>query len=233
MSKSVRSEVFVIQNALLSYPHLFKPQTPEGADEPKFSAALLVDEATAQMVYAKALEIANQAFQSGEQNLQKFKWPVSRAADKQATNGSFPYRDNPRTAGLYLVNANASQDYPPQVVGQDRQPVIDRGQIYAGCIVAAGIQLFSYNTAGNVGVGVGLSAVMKQADGEQLGGGTVNAENLFSGVQAQPQTSVPMPGGAPAPQGQPATPFGQPTQAPAPGMPAGPFGQTDDKPPFL
>jgi hypothetical protein len=117
------------------------------------------------------------------------------------------------------------------VVGPDRQPVVDRGQIYAGCIVAAGGLLFSYNRAGNLGVGMGLSVVMKQADGEQLGGGTVDADKLFAGVQAQAPTGAPMPGGAPAPQA-PATPFGQPTQAPAPGMPAAPFGQPE-KPPFL
>jgi hypothetical protein len=218
MGKSSRTEVFVVENAILSYPHLFKPQVAVGATEPKYSCALLVDEATAQLVYEKAQQIAGEAFNNGEQNLQKFRWPVQKAADKQSTNGSFPYRDNPRTADRYLINANASQDYPPQVVGQDRQPVVDRGQIYAGCIVAAGIQLFTYNTAGNIGVGVGLSAIMKQADGEQLGGSSVDAKSLFNGVQAQAPQGGSMPGGAPMPAG----PFagGQPAQDP-------------NKPPFL
>ena len=173
MSKSARSEVFIVENAILSYPHLFKPQMAQGATVPKYSAALLVDEATAQRVYAEAQKVAGEAFVNGEQNLPQFRWPVTKAADKMNQKGVFLYRDNPRTADKYLINANASEDYPPQVVDQNRQRVVDRGQIYAGCIVAAGIQLFSYNTAGNVGIGVGLSAVMKTADGEALGGGTI------------------------------------------------------------
>lgn len=232
MGKSVRSETILIENAILSFPHLFQPQIPQGASDPKYSAAFLVDEATAQRVYAEAQKIAQGAFKNGEQNLQKFRWPVSKAADKQSNNGSYPYRDNPRTANLYLINANASVEYPPQVVDQNRQSIIDRGAIYAGCVVAAGIQLFSYNTAGNVGIGVGLTAVMKQADGDSLGGGKVDTDKLFANVQAQAPAAGPLPGGAPASQGQ-TTPFGQPTQAPAPGMPAAPFGQPADKPPFL
>lgn len=218
MAKSQRSDVFVVENAILSYPHLFKPQVAVGATEPKYSCALLVDEATAKYVYEQARTVADAAFKNGEQNLDKFRWPVHKAGDKQSTNGSYPYRDNPRTADRYLINANASQDYPPQVVGQDRQPVIDRGQIYAGCVVAAGIQLFSYNTAGNVGIGVGLSAIMKQADGDALGGGgKVDANNLFAGVSTQAPTGGNTPAGAP----MPGAPFdGQPAQDP-------------NKPPFL
>jgi len=220
-NQSSNTETFVVENCILSFPHLFALD-----NNGKYSCALLIPEAAAQMVYQKAQELAASHFTNGESALPTFRWPVMKASDKQSqTTGQFIYRDNPRLANLYLMSANASEEYPPQVVDQNRQKVMDRGLIYAGCIVAVGIRLFTYNNKGNIGIGVGLSAVMKQGDGESLGGDSVNAEQLFSGVQAQAAAPVgqPMPGGAPMPTQQPAAPFGQPQTAPAPGMPAAPF----------
>lgn len=213
-NQSSNSETFVVQNCILSYPHLFQPQQVNGQGDPKYSAALLVDEATAGMVYAKAQELAAAHFKNNEAALPNFSWPVIPASSKPN------YASNPRLASLYIVNAKASADFPPQIVDGNRQPVMDRGQIYAGCVVAAGIRLYTYNNMGNIGIGVGLSAVMKMGDGEALGGEAVDANTLFGGVQAQAPAGMP---GAPA--GMPGAPVGMPVQAPAPvGMPGAPVG---------
>lgn len=240
--KSSSTEDFVVPNAVLSYPHLFQPQQVQGKGDPKYSAAFLVDETTAGMINAKAQELAARHFVNGESQLPNFQWPLFPASSKPN------YMNNPRLASLWVFNGKASADYPPQIVDQNRQPVIDRGMIYAGAIVAAGIRLYTYNNMGNIGIGVGLSAVMKQGDGESLGGESVDPNALFAGVQAQaPAAGMPaqgqpapgmpapgmpaqpgaqpasFPGGAPAQPQQPGQQFGQPTQPAAPGMPQQPF----------
>jgi len=206
---SSASETFVVEDAILSYPHLFQPQQVNGQGQPKFSAALLVKEATAKVIYEKAQALAAAHFKNGEQQNPKFMWPVSAAKDKQN------YANNPRLANLFVVNTKASADYPPQVVDENRQPVLDRGKVYAGCEVAAGIRLYTYNNMGNIGIGVGLSAIMKTGDGEPLGGDSVDAKSLFANVNASPN-------GAPAPETA-SNPFGQGSQEAEPGMPTPPF----------
>lgn len=217
-NKSVRSEVFVIENCILSHPHLFVAEPfkrngmPQG--EPFYSAVLLFGEEVKHIIDKYLQDLVPKAYPNGEYQHPSFGWPINKAESHKS------YMNNPRVSGLYYVNAKASLNYKPQVVGQTRQPVIDRGEIYAGCVVAAGISLYSRPQparAGEVGVGigVGLSAIMKQGDGESLAGDSVDTESLFKGVQAQAPAAGPLPGGAPAPApaqtGNPAPNFGMPT----------------------
>lgn len=175
--QSVKTEVFVIENCILSFPHIFTPQQVNNQGEPKYSAALLVDAKHAAIIMNKAKEIATSAFENNETGYPNFRWPVTPA------NQNKNYMNNPRTAGLYIVNSKAAADYPPQVVDENRQKVLDKSKIYAGCIVAAAINLYTYNNMGNIGVGVGLSAIMKTGDGEALGGGPVDVNEVFGGIQ--------------------------------------------------
>ena len=223
--KSAATETFVIEGCILSYPHLFKPQAAMGGGDPKFSAALLVSAAVAEVVYRAAMDLANNSgfFQNREQDQPTFGWPVVAANTKPK------YASDPRLAALYVINSKASVDYPPQVIGVDRQPVLDRGQVYAGCEVAAGIRLYTYNNMGKIGVSVGLAAIMKTGDGAPLAGDAVDAQTLFGGVQAQAPSAAPasFPGGAPAPV-LPGNPFQTAPAAtqPAFGMPTPPFMQS-------
>lgn len=232
IKKSSATDTFVIEDCILSYPHLFQPQQVNGSGDPKYSTVLLVTEQAAQYIMQQAQQLAASHFTNGESQVQKFQWPVTPAAEKMSNAGAFPYRDNPRTASRYIVNAKANQEFPPQVVDGSRNPIMDRSQIYAGCVAAAGIRLYTYNNMGNIGIGVGLSAVMKTADGESLSdGGAPDPKNLFASVQVQggQQAGMPSPNGMPAPQGQ-VVPQPNPAmanQAPFPqqGMP-GQGGQT-------
>lgn len=215
---SVQSENFVIENVIISYPKLFKPepfmQNGVAQGDPFYSCVLLVDEATVQKIYQYAQGVAQSAYTKGEAQDPTFGWPWSPANLKPE------YRDDPRTANLYMINAKAGQDYPPQVVGADHQPLIDRGQIYAGCVCAVGINVYSRPQParpGEVGqgIGVGLKAAMKTADGESLAGDRVDTKALFSGVQAQATPTASLPGGMP--MGGGATPPAQTQTQPVAG----------------
>ena len=216
MAQSHSSDTFVVEGVVLSYPNLFAPRQVAGKGEPVYSAKLYLPPDAAAIISQKMQELAGTAFVSGETQNPNFRWPIAAVsgADLQ----------NPRFNGFFVGNAKANADYPPQVIDQNRQPVMDRGQIYAGVIAAVGIRLYSYNNMGNVGISMGLMAVMKTQDGEHLVASTdVNA--LFGGVQAAPTQpgTVPMPGGAPTPVAPPAAPA--PGADATPPMPTVPFPQ--------
>ena len=215
--KSSRTETFVIEGVILSFPHLFALD-----NNGKYSAALLVNEQQAQMIYAKAQELAASHFVNNEAALPQFRWPVVAANTKMNSQGAYIYADNPRTASLYVISSSAQPDRQPQVLDENHQMMLDR-RIKAGDIVAVGISLFTYNQKGNIGVGCGLQAVMKQAEGESLGGEAVDATSLFAGVQGQPSGVANTAAPAAAFPGQPAAPAQPMTgQAPMPGQPVAP-----------
>ena len=75
--------------------------------------------------------------------------------------------------------------------------------MYAGCYVNAALQFFPYSHAtGGKGISVSLQGIQKARDGEPLGGGIVEASDVFSAL----------PGAGAA---QPTGGFGQPAQAAA------------------
>jgi hypothetical protein len=224
---STSGENFVIEGAILSHPHLFKPEpfmqngVPQG--DPFYSTVLLITAEQANVINTKAYEVAQKHYKNQEYMHPSFGWPASPANLKP------DYANNPRLAHLWMVNTKAGMEFPPQVVNENRQLVVDRGTIYAGCVVAAGLNCYTRPQParpGEVGqgIGVGLQAVMKMADGEAIGGGSVDVKSLFAGVQAQSPsaTAFTPPGGQPAPQ-QAMPNFGQPTQQANTAMPGQPF----------
>ena len=60
-----------------------------------------------------------------------------------------------------------------------RNPILDKTEVYSGCYARLSVSLYPYNTNGNRGVAVGLNHIQKIADGEPLGGARGKAENEF------------------------------------------------------
>lgn len=210
--KSSGTDTFVIEGVTLSFPHLFALD-----NNGKYSSVLVMSEASAANIMQKAQALAAQHFVNGESGWPGFRWPVARCEDYMTRKGEKPY-NIPRFAGMWIGSSSAQSDRPPQVVDGNRQPLLDRSQIYGGVVAAVGVRLYTFENNGNVGISIGLNAVMKQADGEALGGGgPVDVDAVFQGVQG---ATVPTagPAGAPRPQGMP-------SQAPVPGMPTAPFPQ--------
>lgn len=201
--KSIHTEVFVIEGLILSFPKLFQPEPyrrngiPQG--KPYYSAALLFDEKIKDYINSRALDLAKKKYVNGEWEDASFGWPVN------ACNTNKYYLNNPRTSPLFYVNATAKEEYPPRIVDQLKNPVLDRGVIYSGMICAAGITIYTRPHPARpgevgVGLGIGLYAIMKTGDGEPLAGDSVNPDELFSGVRTQTPSGSPFhsPNGAPA-----------------------------------
>ena len=87
--------------------------------------------------------------------------------------------DDPAYANSYFINANSTT--APGIVDADRQPIIDRSEVYSGVYGRASINLYAFNSNGNRGIACGLNNLQKIRDGEPLGGRT-RAEDDFAGL---------------------------------------------------
>lgn len=84
----------------------------------------------------------------------------------------------------YWVNASSGVDFPPVVVDQMRQPVIDEALVYSGRNAVVNIA-FWLNDGDKKGLGTNVNAVMLLEGGDREGGSfTVNVDQIFGSFQA-------------------------------------------------
>ena len=67
----------------------------------------------------------------------------------------------------------------PGIVDADRQPILERSEVYSGVYGRASINFYAFNSNGNKGIACGLNNLQKIADGEPLGGKS-RAEDDFA-----------------------------------------------------
>lgn len=172
----------------LSYPALFEPRkVSEESDKKSYSASILIpktDTATIQAIQAAIQAAVQQGVAEG-----KFKQaidpahtshPPLRDGDGMNRNGE-PHGSEYH--GHWFINAKSPEGRKPFVVDQNVQPIIDQSEIYPGCYVNAALQFYPYNhKTGGVGISASLQGVQKVKDGEPLGGGVVDANELFSAI---------------------------------------------------
>jgi hypothetical protein len=96
----------------------------------------------------------------------RFRFPIRRIDPEKLAQKGWPktlVRD---------VNMKSGQDYPPRIVDAHVDPIIDRSEIYPGCIVRASVTLFSYPQGKSPipGVSIALSNIQKLDDGPRLAG---------------------------------------------------------------
>jgi len=162
------STTIVTPQAVASYANVFTPRkSPHGIM--KYSISLLFPKKTTDMAEIKAAIQQAITEKWGEKPPKGLRIPV-RDGDA---------KDQENYHGHWFINANASEDRRPIVVGSDLQRINDINQFYSGCICRAEISFFGYDTAGNQGVGAGLNSLMKVADGEPLGN-VSNPEKTFA-----------------------------------------------------
>ena len=92
-------------------------------------------------------------------------------------NGDLERPDDEAYANSYFINANSAA--APGIVDADRQPIIDRSEVYSGVYGRASINFYAFNSNGNKGIACGLNNLQKIKDGEPLGGKS-RAEDDFA-----------------------------------------------------
>lgn len=194
-----------------SFVHIFQPRVPENGGEPKYSLTLLIPKTDTQTLNAIYADI-ERAKQEGAQKVFGGAAPAMCRTPLYDGDGYRPSGEpfGEECHGCMVMTASAKQQ--PEIVDITMQKVINPSEVYSGCYIRANINFFAYSSNGNKGIGCGLNAVQKVADGEPLTA-RVSAEEAFGGRNAY-QTPAAAPG-----YQQPAAPGYQQQAAPAPGYP--------------
>ena len=166
-------------NFRISYPTLFKPR-PRSAQTPDklgFQSTMVFDaDDPAVMEIRKLIKAAI----VGQWSEDKAKWPATLRAIDMKTYVSltgkdgWPIRDgatNNAGAGMVTIKASSTEAYPPMVVDQRKQEILDESAIRAGMICRAVVCAWAYDRPDSKGVSLTLKIVqLVKDDGVRYGG---------------------------------------------------------------
>lgn len=165
----------VTNKVRLCWPQLFEPVTAPNDDQLKYRVMILVPKSDEETM-RKLREAEQQAAEDD-----KAKFPGGRVPKKLSSiihdgdgenekTGELYTERYPERAGHWFMSVNAREAYPPKVVDQKLNPILDRSEIYSGVYARVSLSSYGYNQNGGVGVSFGLRNVQKVADGEPFAG---------------------------------------------------------------
>lgn len=162
---------------LWSYVNAWEAKSINGST-PKFSIQLRVKK-TDKETLNKIEKAMRAAYEDGEAKLKGTgkSVPSYESLKKPLRDGDETFPDDATYAGYMFLNANNTQ--APGIVDADRQPIIDRKEVYSGCFGRASISFYAFNTNGNKGIACSLNNLQKIKDGDHLGGHS-SAEDDFA-----------------------------------------------------
>lgn len=170
----MKSIKFVTGLVRLSYANIWTPKE-DLSKRMRYSASLLIkksDTKTVSRLKSKIKDLIN------DEEAKKILGTKGKDLDLPLRDGDKEKEGDPNYAGHYFLNAKASEEYPPKILDNDGEMLMDKSEIYSGCYCQAVLSLFVYNQGGNRGVGVGLNGLKKIKDGEPLSGGGVSARDF-------------------------------------------------------
>lgn len=168
MAKFVIPTKVVTGPCIFSYLNCWDPKAINGGT-PKFSVSLIISKTD-----TRTIEKINAAIQAAyDEGQSKLKGsgktvPALSAIKTPLRDGDVERPDDEAYKNSYFINANSSTQ--PGIVDADRQPILDRSQMYSGVKGRASINLYAYNVNGNRGIACGLNNLQKLSDGTPLGG---------------------------------------------------------------
>ena len=164
-------------NTRWSYVNAWEPKSINGG-APKYSVSLIIPKSD-----AKTLEKIRAAIQAAyEEGQSKLKGngrsvPALSALKTPLRDGDAERPDDEAYANSYFINANSGT--APGIVDADRNPILERSEVYSGVYGRASINFYAFNSNGNKGIACGLNNLQKIRDGEPLGGKS-RAEDDFA-----------------------------------------------------
>ncbi len=160
-----------------SYANVWDPKSINGG-APKYSVSLIIPKSDT--VTVEKIKAATQAaYEEGQGKLKgsgKTVPPLS-AIKTPLRDGDQERPDDEAYRNSYFINANSSS--APGIVDADRNPILERSEVYSGVYGRASINLYAFNSNGNRGIACGLNNLQKIRDGEPLGGKS-RAEDDFA-----------------------------------------------------
>ena len=164
-------------NTRWSYVNAWEPKSINGG-APKYSVSLIIPKSD-----TKTLEKIRAAIQAAyEEGQSKLKGngrsvPALSALKTPLRDGDAERPDDEAYANSYFVNANSGT--APGIVDADRNPILERSEVYSGVYGRASINFYAFNSNGNKGIACGLNNLQTIRDGEPLGGKS-RAEDDFA-----------------------------------------------------
>lgn len=179
MANKVNNPMKVITgpNTRWSYANVWEAKSVNGGT-PKFSVSLIIPKSDTATI-AKIRAAIEAAYKEGEAKLKGNgrSVPALSVLKTPLRDGDTERPDDEAYANAYFVNANSAT--APGIVDADRQPILDRSEVYSGVYGRASINFYAFNSNGNKGIACGLNNLQKISDGEPLGGKS-RAEDDFS-----------------------------------------------------
>ena len=155
---TIPTKVITGVNTRWSYANVWDPKSINGG-APKYSVSLIIPKSDTATV-AKIKAAIQAAYEEGQSKLKGNGKSVPALSAIKT-----PLRANSATA--------------PGIVDADRQPILERSEVYSGVYGRASINLYAFNSNGNKGIACGLNNLQKIRDGEPLGGKS-RAEDDFA-----------------------------------------------------
>ena len=154
-------------NTRWSYANVWDPKSINGG-APKYSVSLIIPKSDT--VTVEKIKAAIQAaYEEGEAKLKGNgrSVPPLAALKTPLRDGDTERPNDPAYANAYFINANSAS--APGIVDADRQPILERSEVYSGVYGRASINLYAFNSNGNKGIACGLNNLQKIRDGQPLG----------------------------------------------------------------
>ena len=164
-------------NTRWSYVNAWEPKSINGG-APKYSVSLIIPKSDTKTI-EKIQAAIQAAYEEGRGKLKgnSKSVPALSVLKTPLRDGDAERPDDEAYADSYFVNANSGT--APGIVDADRNPIIDRSEVYSGVYGRASINFYAFNSNGNKGIACGLNNLQKIRDGEPLGGKT-RAEDDFA-----------------------------------------------------
>ena len=178
MSKFVNpTKVITGVNTRWSYVNAWEPKSINGG-APKYSVSLIIPKSDTRTI-EKIQAAIQAAYEEGQGKLKGNgkSVPALSVLKTPLRDGDAERPDDEAYADSYFVNANSGT--APGIVDADRNPIIDRSEVYSGVYGRASINFYAFNSNGNKGIACGLNNLQKIRDGEPLGGKS-RAEDDFA-----------------------------------------------------
>ena len=178
MSKFVNpTKVITGVNTRWSYVNAWELKSINGG-APKYSVSLIIPKSDTKTI-EKIQAAIQAAYEEGQGKLKGNgkSVPALSVLKTPLRDGDAERPDDEAYADSYFVNANSGT--APGIVDADRNPIIDRSEVYSGVYGRASINFYAFNSNGNKGIACGLNNLQKIRDGEPLGGKT-RAEDDFA-----------------------------------------------------
>ena len=160
-----------------SYANVWEPKSINGGT-PKYSVSLIIPKSdTVTIERIKAGIQAAYEEGSGKLKGNGKSVPALSVIKTPLRDGDTERPDDPAYANSYFINANATT--APGIVDANRQPIIDRSEVYSGVYGRASISFYAFNSNGNKGIACGLNNLQLISAGQPLGSRT-SAEDDFA-----------------------------------------------------